>query len=71
MSRRKDGNTAEEGLKRRMRLARYASQLTSVGPKLTIRLMAISTADAKLDMDVWNRVLDLDQRLESRLQPST
>jgi hypothetical protein len=39
--------------------------------KLTIRLMAISTADAKLDMEVWKRVLDLDQRLETRLQPST
>jgi hypothetical protein len=35
------------------------------------RLMAISTVDAKLDMDVWKKVLDLDQRLETRLQPST
>jgi hypothetical protein len=33
VSRRKDGNTAEEGLKRRMRLARYASQLKELWSK--------------------------------------
>jgi hypothetical protein len=68
VSRRKDGNTAEEGLKRRMRLARSVL-LCSYLPELISRLMAISTSSASLDMDVWKRVLDLDGKLEARLQP--